>query len=103
MLNIFDAIYQLYPQVLSISGDVAYEKDGNVVPYDLQAVTTQAQKNACKTQAKYLLSASDWSVLPDVGLTNQADFITYRGILRGYALQPVVDPIWPTEPTPIWQ
>ena len=36
-------------------------------------------------------------------MKNSADFVTYRGILRGYATQPVVDPVWPTEPTPIWQ
>lgn len=59
--------------------------------------------NFCKDKAKYLLSASDWTQMSDVGLKNLADFVTYRGILRGYALQPVVDPIWPTEPTPIWQ
>jgi hypothetical protein len=60
-------------------------------------------KESCSTQAKSLLSASDWAVLPDVGLKNSADFVTYRGILRGYAIQPVVDPVWPTEPTPVWE
>jgi hypothetical protein len=60
-------------------------------------------KENCSTQAKSLLAASDWSQLPDVGLKNSADFVTYRGILRGYAIQPVVDPVWPTEPTPVWE
>jgi hypothetical protein len=60
-------------------------------------------KDNCSTQAKSLLAASDWAVLPDVGLKNSADFVTYRGILRGYAIQPVVDPVWPTEPTPVWE
>ena len=38
----------------------------------------------------------------DVGITNQADFITYRGILRGLVSQPQVNPDFPIEPTPIW-
>ena len=59
--------------------------------------------NQCATQAKALLAQSDWSQLPDVGLKNAAAFVTYRGILRGYVTQPVVDPDWPVEPTPVWE
>jgi len=102
-MNIHQAIFELYPQVVTIYGDKAVDKDGNEVTYDLAAVTEQAQKDACKAQAKTLLAASDWSQLPDVGLKNSADFIYYRGILRGYATQPVITPDFPTEPTPIWE
>jgi hypothetical protein len=59
-------------------------------------------KENCSSTAKSLLSNSDWSVLPDVGLANVSEYVTYRGILRGYVLEPVVDPVWPTEPTPVW-
>jgi hypothetical protein len=62
---------------------------------------TQAKVN-CKAQAKTLLANSDWSVLPDVQITNKADFENYRAILRGYVISPVVNPTWPTEPQPIW-
>jgi hypothetical protein len=57
----------------------------------------------CKAKAKQLIAATDWSVLPDVGLKNSADFVTYRGILRGLIITPVADPVWPTEPTPVWE
>ena len=60
-------------------------------------------KDACKTKAKTLLSATDWSVLPDVGLKNSADFVTYRGILRGLVIDPQVNPDFPVEPTPVWE
>jgi len=96
------AIYKLYPNVIRTSGDTAYDADGNEVAYDLSAVTTQAQKDACKAQAKALLAASDWSVLPDVQITNKSAFDNYRAILRGYVISPVTDPTWPTEPTPVW-
>jgi hypothetical protein len=43
MNNIKQAIYKLYPQVVTIRGDVATDVNGNEVIYDLQAVTTQAQ------------------------------------------------------------
>lgn len=71
---------------------------------DALAFPTQntVAKAACKTQAKTLLAASDWSVLPDVGLKNSADFVTYRGILRGLVTQPQVSPNFPTIPEPIW-
>jgi hypothetical protein len=96
------AIYKLYPQVLVTRNDTAYDADNNEVSYDLAAVTTQAQKDACKAQAKSLLAASDWSVLPDVQITNKAAFDNYRAILRGYVISPVTDPTWPTEPQPVW-
>ena len=97
-----EALRKLYPQVVSTIDDEAFDTDGNQVQYDLAAVTTQAQKDACKAQAKALLAASDWASLSDVGLKNTADFVTYRGILRGYVLSPVTDPTWPSEPTPVW-
>ena len=101
-LDIPQAIRKLYPQVVVTRGDTAYDADGNEVAYDLAVVTTQAQKDACKAQAKVLLAASDWSVLPDVQITNKAAFDNYRAILRGYVISPVTDPTWPTEPQPVW-
>ena len=98
-----DALRKLYPSVVTVIDNTAYDADGNEVSYDLAAVTTQAQKDACKDQAKELLAASDWAVLPDVGLKNSAAFITYRGILRGLVSQPQVAPDFPVEPTPIWE
>lgn len=102
MIDITSAIYKLYPNVVRTVGDTAYDAEGNEVAYDLQAVTTQAQKDACKAQAKALLSASDWSVLPDVGLANQDAFVFYRLNLRNLVKSPVADPVWEAEPTPVW-
>jgi hypothetical protein len=100
--NFHESIYKLYPNVVSTLGDKAYDANGDEVIYDLQAVTEEAQKETCKKKAKQLLVLSDWSALPDVGLINSAEFVTYRGILRGYVIQPVVSPNFPIEPTPIW-
>lgn len=66
--------------------------------------STQATvaKDQCKAKAKELLAASDWSVLSDVGLQNAADFVAYRTTLRNYVINPVEQPVFPTEPNPVW-
>jgi hypothetical protein len=90
----------------SYDGLVWYSNTPKPTQAELDALaipTEDAQaKENCSSTAKSLLAASDWSQLPDVGLANSAEYVTYRGILRGYVLQPVVDPVWPTEPTPVW-
>lgn len=64
----------------------------------------------CKQQATGILNATDWTSIADVGdpaksnpyLVNQAEFIAYRSTVRGYAVNPVVDPVFPTAPTEQW-
>ena len=105
------AIYQLYPTVVSINSEnVAFDAEGNEVPYDLAAVEVQANKNVCKYTAQQILTATDWTSIGDVGnpqmsnpyLVNQAAFISYRSTIRGYAVNPVENPVWPTPPTEQW-
>ena len=55
-----DAIYKLYPQVLYTNGDKAYDKDGNEVAYDKDAV--QAYVNAHAYIAK---RASEYPPITD--------------------------------------
>lgn len=69
---------------------------------EIAKLISQQPFNDCKIKAKQLIAASDWSALSDVGLVNQADFIAYRAALRALIINPVADPVWPTEPTPEW-
>ena len=62
------AIYKLYPNVVRTVGDTAYDADGNEVAYDLQAVTTQAQKDA---QAVIDTRQSALNKLMALGLTEE--------------------------------
>jgi hypothetical protein len=56
------------------------------------------------------LQTTDWTSIADVGnpemsnpyLVNQAEFIAYRSTVRGYAVNPVVNPVFPTQPTEQW-
>lgn len=59
-------------------------------------------KQNCKDEAKKRIANSDWSVLPDVNITNKSEFESYRSQLRNLIINPVEDPIFPTEPNPIW-
>jgi hypothetical protein len=104
------AIFQLYPMVVTIRGDIAYDAEENEVSYDLAEVDVQAGKNACKSQAVSILNATDWTSIGDVGnpqmsnpyLVNQAAFISYRSQIRALAVNPVANPVWPTQPTEQW-
>jgi hypothetical protein len=66
-------------------------------------------KGKCKKQASELLYATDWTTISDVAdpanspyLTNQAEFITWRSQVRALAVNPVIDPIFPTKPVEVW-
>jgi hypothetical protein len=105
-----EAIYALYPEVVTTIDNVAYDAQGNEVSYDSAYVQDYADKLSCSAQAKTILSATDWTSIADVGdptkanpyLVNQAEFIAYRSTVRGYAVNPVANPTWPTQPTEQW-
>jgi hypothetical protein len=66
MIDLNSAIFKLYPQIVTIYGDKAVDKDGNEVAYDLQAVTAQAEADA---QAVIDTKASALAKLAALGLT----------------------------------
>ena len=66
MINITEAIYKLYPTVVTIRGDIAYDAQDNEVAYNLQAVTAQAQADA---QAAIDTRTSALAKLAALGLT----------------------------------
>lgn len=64
-----------------------------------------------KAQASQLLSATDWTTIPDVAdpavsdpyLVNQAEFVAYRSNVRKIAVNPpVVVDAWPVKPEEVW-
>jgi hypothetical protein len=111
MNNYFtQAIFVLYPEVVLIRGDEAFDAEGNQVTYDPVYVQDYADKISCSDQAKAILTATDWTSIPDVGnpsasnpyLLNQGEFIAYRSQIRALAINPVANPVWPTQPTEQW-
>jgi len=63
----------------------------------------------CKSIAVDLLDQTEWTANIDVAnpvntpyLTNQAEFVAYRNIIRRYAVNPVTNPVWPVQPIAQW-
>lgn len=110
MSYFIQAIYILYPEVFTTRGNTAYDANENVVSYDAAYVQDYADKLSCSAQAKTILTSTDWTSIPDVGiptasnpyLVNQAEFIAYRSQIRALAINPVANPVWPTQPTEQW-
>ena len=73
------------------------------VAAEVTRLINQKPFDECKAKAKQLIAATDWAVLSDVGLVNQAEYVTYRSALRAYIISPVAEPQWPTEPEPVWE
>lgn len=104
------AVFRLYPTVITIMDNTAYDAEGNAVVYDPVAVQEEADKLSCSDKAKAILTATDWTSIPDVGnptestpyLMNQSEFIAYRSQIRALAVNPVANPVWPTQPTEQW-
>jgi hypothetical protein len=69
-MNKHEAILKLHPNVVTIRGDVAYDKDENEVVYDKNAVQTEIDNNEYKDKrrAEYPL------------FTEQLDYIYHNGI-----------------------
>jgi hypothetical protein len=68
--NIANAITKLYPQVISIVEDNAYDADGNEVTYDNNAVEALVASEAYKAKR-----ATEYPAIPD-----QLDYIYHNGI-----------------------
>jgi hypothetical protein len=71
---------------------------------DNPTVTDEQKTATNEANAKALLASSDWTQLPDCGLTDAcvASFVTYRASLRGIAISPTADATFPTKPTNEW-
>ena len=70
MINLFEAIVKLHPQVTTLRGDTAYDSEGNAVTYDLTAVEAEIQANAYKAQraAEYPSYADQFDTIFHEGL-----------------------------------
>jgi hypothetical protein len=101
--------------IIAVQSDIAgigwtYVDGKFIDPYIPPVPTPEELIAKCKQQATSLLSATDWTSIADVGdptkanpyLINQAEFIAYRSTVRGYAVNPVVNPVFPTAPTEQW-
>ena len=62
---IHTSIFKLYPNVTVIRGDVAYDKDENIVEYDLALVQAEAELEAKRQEARAYLASTDYMMTAD--------------------------------------
>jgi len=71
----------------------------NITIYEMDLSTVDVPKTA-----SFLLEATDWTQLPDSGLTDAcvALFATYRASIRTIRQTTPANPTWPDAPTEEW-
>ena len=62
---IHQSIYKLYPNVVRTVGDVAYDKDDNVVEYDLVLVQAEEALEVKRQEARAYLASTDYMMTAD--------------------------------------
>jgi hypothetical protein len=113
MITVSNALFSLTPDAQwTISNNDYYtivwhtpdiaQPSYEAVQAEVTRLTYNIPFDACSTEAKGLLALSDWAMLPDVNISNKAEFEAYRAQLRTFVFTPVADPVFPTEPQPVW-
>ena len=104
-----EAIYELYPNVVHIVDDVAYDSDGNVVELNDSNVTTKQTEieNAeplrlLRVERNAKLAETDWLITmhKELGTNIPAAWKTYRQALRDITddATSLDDVTWPEKP-----
>ena len=107
------AIYKTHPDVVTISGNRAYDNDGNEIALDQDLILNKISEleaaeplRLLRAQRNRLLTATDWRMVSDYPSANQTEWQTYRQALRDITTQtPSLDSngnltgiTWPTPP-----
>lgn len=103
MFKPYDADTQkLVPVAPYVEGEWVYTVDVEALtPEDIAAKqASQAAQN--KSKAEAILTATDWTQVPDVPLLNKSDFTAYRATVRAIALNPTYDAVFPAQPAEQW-
>lgn len=81
-------IYKLYPNVVTIRGDIAYDKDDNIVAYDLDLVKAEQAAEAKRQEALAYLASTDYMMTADYDKdTTEVKVLraAARAVIRGEA------------------
>ena len=78
-------IYKLYPTITVIRGNIAYDKDENIVEYDMSLVEAEQAKESRRKDALAYLVSTDYMMTADYDKDTSAVRIlraNARSILR---------------------
>ena len=59
------SIFKVYPNIVTVRGDVAYDKDENIVEYDLALVQAEEALEAKRQEARAYLASTDFKMTAD--------------------------------------
>jgi|TARA_R100000479_G_scaffold108482_1_gene54490 uncharacterized protein (DUF2336 family) len=100
-----EAIFALHPSVVNITGDIAYDANGNVVAWNADAVATKETELENAYKLKQLRTERDRRLVETdhYGLSDQtmtSDMSTYRQALRDItkSATSLDDVTWPEKP-----
>ena len=82
------AILKLYPNVVVVRGDIAYDKDENIVAYDLDLVKAEQAAEAKRQEALAYLASTDYMMTADYDKdTTEVKVLraAARAVIRGVA------------------
>lgn len=110
MITEFEAILNLMPdaKITSCDGVITWHDPTQIPPTQAEIDAEMAKldvaqaKAKCKEQASALLYETDWTQIPDCPVLNKQEFFNWRAIIRNYAINPVVDPVFPPKPNAEW-
>jgi len=100
-----DAAMRVYPQIVQMLGDEAWDADGNPVEIDaalveeiLPTIQNERDFQYLREQRNRKLSQTDWAALSDVTMSDEMR--TYRQTLRDLPANTTdpANPVWPTKP-----
>jgi hypothetical protein len=108
VVEITEEYYQSLLEGQSNGQQIVADAQGYPILITPVPVPPTAEQN--KATASQLLTNTDWTSIADVGspsnnpyLSNQADFIAYRNVIRAIAVYPPAgDIVWATAPTEVW-
>jgi hypothetical protein len=65
MINSYEHVFKLHPEVVVIREGVAYDKDNNIVAYDLALVQAEQAAEAKRQEALAYLASTDYMMTAD--------------------------------------
>ena len=82
------SIFKVYPNIVTLRGDIAYDKDENIVEYDLALVQAEQATEAKRQEALAYLASTDYMMTADYDKDTtdvRALRAEARNVIRGVA------------------
>jgi hypothetical protein len=82
------SIFKVYPNIVTVRGDIAYDKNENIIEYDLALVQAEQAAEAKRQEALAYLASTDYMMTADYDKdTTEVKVLraAARAVIRGVA------------------